>query len=214
MALLKVKVKARVLIVWGTTRLEYVRNVNEIKDTSITFASATGQSYASGQVLFTVGSAGNAGFLQIRSKNSAVLSGTGLFQLTVEHYPTVTASAYTQNFTIDGQPTSIILNYNSKPQINSVIVETDYNVPYLFAATDFTDQFSDYDGDNLYDLRINGDVTGYTYDDIPYIVGTWIPLSHVDAGRLKYTPLGQSTAYDKDNTWDGRDSQGNISTNI
>ncbi|MDR6548544.1 hypothetical protein J2810_004634 [Chryseobacterium rhizosphaerae] len=214
MALLRVRIKGKVLIVWGTLRLNFIRNQNNIVDSSISFSSGTGQTFTADQVLFTIGTAGTAGFFQVRSKDNVTLSGTGVFPIRVEHFPTSTAVPYTQNYTIDGSATSIFADYNSKPQINSVIVETDYNVPYTFQGTDFTSQFTDYDSDSLYDLRINGDVTGYTYDAVAYVAGTWIPLSHVESGRLQYVPTGQTDSYEKDNTWDGRDSNGNISTDI
>ena len=213
-ALLRVKVRPFQRISLGSATLSFVRDLNNILDSSINFSNASGtagQTFTAGQPLFTTGTSGTVGFMQIRSKNAVSLNGTGIFLIEVEHYPSPTAVNYTQNFSIDGTATSLIANYNSKPENGDVIVETDYNVPYVFTDTDFTAQYTDYDLDALAYVRINGSVTGITYDGNPYVAGTWIPISHIASGRLEYVPTGQTDGYDHDCTYDVQDSQGNIS---
>lgn len=213
MALLKIKVLGKVYITWGSTRLSYIRNMNALQNSSVSFSNASGQAFTAGQILFTLGSTGSTGFLQVRSKNNVTLTGNGVFEIEVEHFPSSTATDYVQNYTIDSSATSITFTYNSKPEISDIVVETPNNTTYVFASTDFTTHYSDFDSDAIAEIQISGDVTGYKYDDIDYIAGVWIPISHVNAGRLTYVPLGQTTAYEKNNTWKAKDSQGNISIN-
>lgn len=211
MPLLKIKVLGKNRIIWGTSRLHYIRSVNAVEDTTISFQNGTGQVFSAGQVFFTTGTNGAPGFLQVRSKNSATLNGNGILSLVVEHFPTSSATDYQQAFEIDSEPTALTLTYNSRPVATDIVVETPNNTTYVFKKSDFTDHYSDADNNTLYEVQINGDVTGYIYNDVAYVEGTWIPITSIDLGRLVYIPTNQSAYYEKDNSYLVRDSSGTIS---
>ncbi|WP_294203157.1 hypothetical protein [uncultured Chryseobacterium sp.] len=213
MAQLKIKALGKQYITWGNTRLTYIRNVNATQNTTISFTNATGQTFTAGQVLFTAGNSGSQGYIAIKSKNAVTLNGNGVFELTVEHYPTSTAAPYQQDYTIDTTPTYINFTYNSKPDITDIEVETPNNTPYVFLKSDFSNHYSDFDGEPVAEIQVNGDTTGFFYNNSPYVAGTWIPISDIDAGLFKYVPLNQTAYYEKINTYKVKDASGNISIN-
>lgn len=213
MALLKIRVKAKVLISWGNASLAFIRNTNTIKDTSLSYSGAVNSSFSAGQVLYAQGSPGQVGYIQISSKESTTLNGSGLFRITVEHYPTETEGNKTITFNIDESPANLHLTYNSLPNIQDVIVETPNRTMYVFQASDFDSKYSDYDNDALTEIQINGDVSGIQLDGEPIQSGQWIAMGDVNAGNLWYVPENRSDMYEKNLTWKAKDQHGNISIN-
>lgn len=213
MALLKIRVKAKVLISWGNASLAFIRNTNAIKDTTLSYSGAVNSSFSAGQVLYTQGLAGQVGYIQVSSKESTVLNGSGLFRITVEHYPSSTEGNKTITFNIDESPANLHLTYNSLPNIQDIIVETPNRTMYVFQASDFDSKYSDYDNDALTEIQINGDVSGIQLDGEPIQSGQWIAMGDVNAGNLWYVPENRSDMYEKNLTWKAKDQHGNISIN-
>ncbi|MFX1667879.1 hypothetical protein JZ968_06810 [Riemerella anatipestifer] len=213
MALLKIKAKAKVMIVWGEANIIFTRSLYITKDLSIAYSGAVGQSFSARQLLYTQGNRDDDGYIAVRSKETTTLNGNGTLNITIEHRPSSTEGNKTLVFNVDESPMRINLYYNSQPNIRDVIVETNNRTTYTFTETDFTSQYTDYDNDPIAQVQINGDVTGYQFNGSPYVEGTWISISDIRNGALKYTPLNQSEAYEKDNTWKAKDSQGYISIN-
>lgn len=213
MAVLKIKVKAKLLINWGVGNILFIREVDTTKNTSITYSNAVGQSFTAGQILYSTGIKHNTGYLEVRSRENTTLNGSGTFNLSIEHYPTATEGNKQLSFNVDESPMVINFTYNSQPSITDVIVETNNRATYTFTQNDFTSHYSDYDNDNISEIQINGDVSGYKFNDSNYIAGTWISITDIASGKLKYEPIDQSQYYEKDNTWKAKDNHGNISIN-
>lgn len=211
MALLKIKIKAKVLITWGNANLTFIRSTNATKDTSITYSNAVGQTFTAGQILYTSGTQGQPGFIRVTSKDNTTLNGSGVFNISVEHYPTSNEGNKTINYNIDEAPTSISLTYNSLPENNDVIVETNNRTDYIFKVTDFSTKYSDFDNDALGAIAVEGDVTGFKLNGSDYIAGTWVTVGNLSDDLFVYHPLDQSAYYEKDVTWKAKDAQGNVS---
>ena len=211
MALLKIKVNAKIDIVWGNANVAFIREINASKDFSITYNNATGQSFTAGQVLYSEGVSGQPGYLRITAKDNATLSGSGIFDLRITHYPTSTAGNKTITYNIDESPTELNITYNSIPNTGNIIVETNNRTPYVFKVNDFESAYSDYDNDDIASVAIFGNVTGFEFDGEAYIEGTYIDVTDIDDGLFVYHPLDQSEYYEKDVTWKAKDSEGNES---
>lgn len=209
MSILQVRIKGKTFIAFGSTSLSFIRSVNETKDTAITYSNGTGQTMTAGQVLYSQGNEGTPGYLAVKSKEDITLRGSGGVPLTVTSYPSDTQGNKTVSFNFDGSAININLTYNSNPVTVDVIVETDSRVPYVFKAADFTTKYSDYDNDGISEIALFGDVTGFSYNGIPYVAGTYINIANVTL--LVYTPLDQDAPYEKNVTWKAKDVNGNIS---
>lgn len=209
MSILKIKIKGKVFITFGSASLSFQREVSDTKYTSISYNNATGQSLNAGQVLYSTGTSGNVGYLSVKSKDTIVLSGSGNLPLSVDHYPSAEQGNRTVEFFYDSSVVSLNLVYNSNPNTSDVIVETDNRTPYTFKVADFTGHYTDYDSDAISQIALFGNVSGFTVSGVPYVSGTYIPIT--DVTQLIYTPLDQNDPYEKDVTWKAKDSNGNIS---
>ena len=213
MATLKIRIKAKVFIIWGTTSLAFTRDVSTSKNTTVSYSNATGKSFASGEILYASGTPGTSGYIAVKSTSAVTLNGNGSLNLTIDHYPSATEGNKSIVFDVDGSPMTIGLSYNSQPSLTDIIIDTPNKTDYVFKITDFSSHYSDYDSDAITSIQINGDVTGYKISGTQYISGTWVAMSDINSGLLVYSPLDQTTYYEKDNTWKAKDAQGNISVN-
>lgn len=208
MALLRIKSKAAVIIEWGKVSLPFIRSQTDTKTASITFSNAVNKNFTAGEILYTEGTPATDGYFQVKSLNTVTLNGSGNFNIEVTHHPSATQFGQTKTFLVAGGLMSVNLSYNSLPVITDVIVETDNRTPYVFSLSDFT--FSDFDSDTLAEVLIEGSLTGFELDGVPY-TGTWISAVDIFNGKLVYHPLDQDAYYEKDNAWKAKDSFGNIS---
>ena len=120
---------------------------------------------------------------------------------------------------------SISLNGNSAtyslvvtvPATNNPPIVTDINLllanraTKVFTLTDFTDHFTDLDGDTLDSVFITGDVTGYRLLGSPYVSGTEVPKIQITNGDLTYVAPDTNSTIDRVSIWKARDSAGTIS---
>ena len=210
MAYLTFRYGAVIPLVFTAVNSYFIRNTSNTKDVSIPYTNGNGQVLTAGQVLYTTGTVGTEGYLQVESKINQTLTSSGDLQTVVYHYPISTQANYVLNFNFEGAPISIGMYYNSVPVTGDVIFEKYNRVIHTFAVSDFV--FSDYDGDEVTELAIFGDVTGYEYSGTPYVSGTWISMFDINGGILKYNPADQDTYYEKVNQYKVKDSEGNISS--
>lgn len=213
MGLLKIKVTNKIFITFGWGALTFVRQTNTSKEVNISYSNGTGQQLSSRQTLYSVGTIGTEGYFKVTSTNTVTLNNSGVLSLTVDHYPTSTESNKTISFNYDNSQININLSYNSNPNTEDVIVQTNNRTDYTFLSSDFTTAYSDYDNDDISQIAIFGSVNGIKYNESQYMAGTFINITDIEKGLLKYTPLNQDAYYELDLTWKAKDSQGNISLN-
>lgn len=120
---------------------------------------------------------------------------------------------------------SISLNGNSAtyslvvtvPATNNPPIVTDINLllanraTKVFTLTDFTDHFTDLDGDTLDSVIITGDVTGYRLLGVAYVSGTEVSKTQIINGDLTFVSPDTNSTIDKISIWKARDSAGTIS---
>lgn len=211
MALLKLIIAGKILLVFDTGNITFIRNENSTKEVSINYSNGTGQILNAGQQLYSIGIAGNSGYLEITSKSTVTLSGSGVIVFNVTHFPTSTEANKSLSFIYDSSTVNLNLTYNSNPITTDIIIQIDNRIVRSFTPQDFTSAYSDYDNDAISQVAIFGDVTGYKYNGDQYIAGTYFAVSN--STLLNYTPLDQNSGYEFNNTWKAKDSQGNISIN-
>lgn len=104
------------------------------------------------------------------------------------------------------------------PIINNPPVTSDINIildnrgTHMFTLNDFLSHFTDLDGDTLDSVFIEGNVTGYFYNNQPYISGTEISKSDIQSERLKYIAPDTDIETNSTTIWKAKDSRGAIST--
>lgn len=214
MGILKLRNAGKQLIKFGNGFAEFIRGVNTIKNIDIVYSNGTGQNIASNYVLYTNLSPGDDGYIQIKSTNNITLIGSGLFNLTITHKPSLTQLDQDINFSFNGSPITITLDYNSKPLGNDIIIDINNRALYIFLISDFINQYSDFDNDALSEVAIFGNVSGYEFQGVIYNEGDWIPRSVIEANDFKYLTLDQNSYYEKDNTYKVKDVNGNISDQV
>ena len=209
MALIKIRVAGIVSIVFTEVYTNFIREENETKTLSLSYTNGSGQTLTAGQELYSVGTIGTLGYLSVKAKNNTTILGSGSFDIDVTSYATATQPDGATTFTYDASPIVINIDYRSVPDADDFILEVPNRAVKTFTLADFNDHFSDFDGDTLAEVKIQGDVTGYEFNAIPYVADTWIAMA--DIGLLTYTPTDTDTHYEKDNNWIAKDSSGYIS---
>jgi hypothetical protein len=193
-----------------------IREQTNSVPTTLNYSNGTGQTMTAGQVLYSVGTSGTLGFIEVVVQSSVTLNGSGTINIVVNSYPTATQTNQTITPVFDQSNITINLVYNSKPVTSNVNISLENRGTHSFTTTEFVNSYTDYDSDALSAIMATGDVTGYQYDIngtnnwVAYTAGTWIPVSNIT--RLRYVALDQNDAYTKSNPWFAKDSQGNISS--
>lgn len=215
MADIIINVAAKIFINFSPVTVNLIRNENNTVPTTLNYSSGTGQTMTAGEVLYTVGTPGTPGFLQVVSVNNITLSGTGSISINVISFPTSTQSNQTVNFTFDGSTVTLNLTYNSRPVVSDVNINLANRGTHNFTTAEFLSSYTDFDADAMVEMRATGIVTGYEYDVngvnnyVPYVSGTWIPVNNI--ARLRFKAANQNAAYVQSNPWFAKDAQGNIS---
>lgn len=99
------------------------------------------------------------------------------------------------------------------PVTTDIIKSTANRTDVILSDTDFTSHFTDSLGHTLGSISLTGPVTGYSFNNAPYVVGTELTLAQITAGTLKYTPDNIDTLYTKTVTYKAKDSVGSVSNN-
>ena len=210
---LKIKILAKIFINFQAINITFLREQQTSKEVSVPYTNGRAFVLSAGQVLYTVGTLNQAGYLEIKVVNNTTLTSSGNLLLSITHYPSVSEANKTINFNIDSSAVNINFYYNSAPTINDIIVQTNNRTPYTFTSQDFLANISDYDNDQIVEVSLIGDLTGYSLDNNSILSGSWITMADIALGKLKYTPLNQDTYYEKDIQYKAKDINGNISIN-
>lgn len=208
---LKIRVLEKRYISFNRPNVSFLRDSQTTKQVSLNYTNGTGQTLTANQILYTSGTSGVAGFLEIKVLANYTLSNSGTIILVVTHYPATNAANTSISFTIDGSAVSVDVYYNSLPTASNIEIVRDNRISYTFSDLDFINNYQDYDGDTLAEIQLLGDLTGFTFNNNSIVSGTWISISDIAGGSLKYTPLDQDEYYEKIVDYKVKDINGNIS---
>jgi hypothetical protein len=193
---------------------DLIREEDNTVPVTLNYTNGIGQQMTAGQVLYTVGTAGQPGYLEVRVNTTTTLTGSGTVPLTVYSHPTATQAAQSVPFDFDQSTITLNLTYNSKPVTNDVNVSIANRGTHDFTTAEFLAAYTDFDSDAMTEMMATGTLTGYEYDAngtnnyVPY-TGGWIPVNNI--ARLRYKGADQNAAYTQSNPWFAKDAQGNIS---
>lgn len=210
---LKIKILAKVFINFQAITTTFLREQQSNKEVSVPYTNGGDFVLSAGQVLYTVGTLNQVGYLEVKVVNNTTLTSSGNLLLSITHYPSISEANKTVTFNIDNSAVNIAFYYNSAPTINDIIVQTNNRTPYTFTTQDFLVNITDYDNDQIAEISLIGDLTGYTLDNNAVVSNSWISMTAIALGKLVYTPLNQDTYYEKDIQYKAKDINGNISIN-
>jgi hypothetical protein len=215
MANIIINIAAKIFLNFSPMTVALIRDIDNTKPVTLNYTSGTGQTMTAGQVLYTVGTAGQSGFLQVTVATTTTLVGAGTVSLTVTSHPSPTQANQSVPFTFDQSTITLNITYNSKPVTSNVTISMANRAIRPFTTAEFLAAYTDFDSDAMIEMMATGTMTGYEYDVngtnnwIAYVAGTWIPVNNI--ARLRYVAADQDTAYTKTNAWFAKDAQGNIS---
>ena len=210
---LKIKVLAKIFINFQAINITFLRGEQTNKEISLPYTNGRAFVLSAGQVLYTVGTLNQIGYLEIKVVNNTTLTSSGNLLLSITHYPSISEANKKITFNIADSAVNINFYYNSAPIINDIIVQTNNRTPYTFTTQDFLSNITDYDNDQIVEVSLIGDLTGYTLNNTAIVSNSWISMTDVALGKLVYTPLNQDTYYEKDIQYKAKDINGNISIN-
>lgn len=209
MANIILNVAAKVFILFSPVNISLVREQQNDITATVSYTQGSGQTLTAGQILYTVGTVGQPGFLQITASGNTTIIGSGSFTISISSLPTSNVPDGSVTFQIDQSDVVVNIDYHSKPENADITKNIDNRATYTFSQSDFINAFSDFDGDTLAEVMADSNVTNYEYQGNPYVAGTWIPIANV--GNLTYTGADQNNAYSQITPWFAKDSQGYIS---
>jgi len=216
MANIIINIAAKIFINFSPMTVSLIRDEdNVITPVVLNYTSGTGQIMTAGQILYTVGTAGQVGYLRVTVNTTTTLSGSGSVNLTVSSHPSATQANQTVTFTYDQSTVTLNLTYNSLPVTSDVNINIANRVTRNFTTSEFLTAYTDFDADVMTEMMATGNMTGYEYDVngtnnyVPYTSGTWIPVNNI--ARLRFVAANQNAAYTQSNPWFAKDAKGNIS---
>lgn len=210
---LKIKILAKVFINFQSINITFLREQQSSKEISVPYTNGGNFVLSAGQVLYSIGTLNQIGYLEVKVVNNTTLTSSGNLLLSITHYPSVSEANKTVTFNIDNSAVNISFYYNSPPIINDIIVQTNNRTPYTFTTQDFLSNITDYDNDQIVEVSLIGDLTGYTLNNTAIVSNSWISMTDIALGKLVYTPLNQDTYYEKNIQYKAKDINGNISIN-
>ena len=210
---LKIKILAKVFINFQSINITFLREQQSSKEVSVPYTNGGNFVLSAGQVLYTIGTLNQIGYLEIKVVNNTTLTSSGNLLLSITHYPSISEANKKITFNIADSAVNINFYYNSAPIINDIIVQTNNRTPYTFTTQDFLANIADYDNDQIVEVSLIGDLTGYTLDNNAVVSNSWISMADIALDKLVYTPLNQDAYYEKDIQYKAKDINGNISIN-
>lgn len=210
---LKIKILAKVFINFQSINITFLREQQSSKEISVPYTNGGNFVLSAGQVLYSIGTLNQIGYLEVKVVNNTTLTSSGNLLLSITHYPSVSEANKTVTFNINNSAVNISFYYNSTPIINDIIVQTNNRTPYTFTTQDFLSNITDYDNDQIVEVSLIGDLTGYTLNNTAIVSNSWISMTDIALGKLVYTPLNQDTYYEKNIQYKAKDINGNISIN-
>ena len=215
MANININIAAKVFLSFTPVSVELIRNeVNSLTKT-LTYSNGTGQTLALGEVLYTIGTPGSAGYLKVSSIAANTLNGSGNFTIRIDSFPMFNATDGIVTFQYDGSDIDLNIDYNSRPVAEDINISLVIRGTHVFTTAEFVDQYTDYDADSLSEIQVNGTTTGYEYDInntgtwVAYTSGTWVPVNN--AARLRFNAADQNAAYISTNPYKVKDNFGLVS---
>lgn len=213
LANLTINVAEKLIPNFSPVTVELVRGISNQKTVTVAYTNGNNQTLSAGQTLYTVGTAGQPGYIRAYVQNSLVLQSSGSFNIVVVSIPysTVSGNPSSVNYTIDSGNGVINFTYSSAPVVIDIDLSTPFNTPIFFTPTMFTSKFTDLDND-VTQVRAMADpdaLLGYKLNGVDY-TGTWINIA--DTANLAYYPdVALTNAHTKKNRWQAKDSKGNES---
>lgn len=214
LANLTINVAEKIIPNFAPVTVELIRGVSNQKTVTVSYTNGNNQTLTAGQTLYTVGTAGQPGYIRAYVQSTVVLgSSGGTFNVVVVAIPysTVSGNPASVNYTIDSGNGVINFTYSSPPVVIDIDLSTPFNTPIFFTPTMFTSKFTDLDND-VTQVRALADpdaLTGYKLNGVDY-TGTWINIA--DTANLAYYPdVALTNAHTKKNRWQAKDSKGNES---
>lgn len=99
---------------------------------------------------------------------------------------------------------------------NTIGTISDFNISlgnrvgYTFTANDFISHHNDIDGDTINSVSVYGNVSTIRYNSNPYIIGTDVPLTDIQQGRLQHYAPDTNPIVITEVLYSVKDSLGNI----
>ena len=215
MANININIAAKVFLSFTPVSVELIRNEANSLTKTLTYSNGTGQTLALGEVLYTIGTPGSAGYLKVSSIAANTLNGSGNFTIRIDSFPMFNAIDGDVIFQYDGSDIRLIMDYNSRPVSEDINISLVNRGTHVFTTAEFVNAYTDYDSDSLSEIQVNGTTTGYEYDInntntwVAYASGTWIPVNNVT--RLRFKAADQNTAYISTNPYKVKDNFGLVS---
>ena len=215
MANIIINVAAKVFISFAPMTVNLIRNQANNVPVSLNYTNGTGQTMTANQVLYTVGTINQPGYLEVRVNSATTINNSGSVPLTVYSYPTATQANQTVTFDFDGSTITLNLIYNSLPVTSDVVISIPNRGTHDFTSQEFVNSYTDFDSDALAEIKTETPITGFLYDlngtnnYVPYAAGTWIPVNNIT--RLRFQGANQNPAYQQLTPWFAKDVNGNIS---
>ena len=210
---LKIKILAKIFINFQGINSTFLRGEQTTKEINLPYTNGGNFVLSAGQVLYSVGTVNQVGYLVVKVVNNTTLTSSGNLLLSITHYPSVSEANKLITFNINNSGVNINFYYNSAPIINDIIVQTNNRTPYIFTTQDFLSNITDYDNDQIVEVSLIGDLTGYTLNNTAIVSNSWISMTDIALGKLVYTHLNQDTYYEKDIQYKAKDINNNISIN-
>ena len=209
MAILTFQIIPKTSIEFSEVYVSFLRNESQTKTLLIPFINASGQTFSIGQVLYEIGTVGTVGYISVKSTSSVTITDSGFLSVDITIYPSSTEINDAIVFFVDSSTVKISASYNSRPEIEDVIIDNIPNrTPIALQESSFISSYSDFDGDSISKIAIFGDVTDFEYYGSPYVAGEFIDI--VEVPNILFTPKDQDAYYEQDNTWQAKDINGNL----
>lgn len=213
MGQLKIKIKAKIQISFERLNATFLRGEETEKTLIVSYTNGTGQELIQGQVLYLAGTEEQEGFIKIEVLEDTVLMNSGTFEILFKVFPSNTElSPKIISFNIDNNPVLIDIYYTSNPTTSNISVETPNRTIYTITQLDILSGVNSYDNTTITEVSLIGDTTGITYEDSSYTSNTFIPLTALSEGKLKYIPNDTDDYYEYNIQYKVKDINGNIST--
>ena len=193
---LKIKILAKVFINFQSINITFLREQQSSKEISVPYTNGGNFVLSAGQVLYSIGTLNQIGYLEVKVVNNTTLTSSGNLLLSITHYPSISEANKTITFNINNSAVNIAFYYNSAPTINDIFVQTNNRTPYTFTTQDFLSNITDYDNDQIVEVSLIGDLTGYTLNNNAIVSNSWISMTEIALGKLVYTPLNQDAYYE------------------
>lgn len=136
-----------------TDPIPYIRSEENVRDYSVVYSNASGQSYNAGDTLFSLESAGSV--INVYSMDTVTINGNGELRVLIKYTPSASENrGNIVQFMSHGSLMEFALVYNTKPETFDITKNVNAESVYVFSMSDFTSHYYDYDGDAMIGVEI------------------------------------------------------------